>query len=82
MEDPVLHIKRIEKSVNGPNSSLRSGVFLVQRQHILHVQPGAKEDGGAFVDGLGLNVQNGSVAGAGQPTRVLHDEGDGIALIQ
>lgn len=63
-------------------TALLPGVFPTDGDVLQHVFWGAHRHGSPLVDALGLDVQDGLVAGGGHAARLLNDVGHGVALVQ
>lgn len=63
-------------------TALLLGVFPTDGDVLQHVFWRAQRHGSPLVDALGLDVQDGLVAGGGHAARLLNDEGHGVALVQ
>lgn len=57
-------------------------MLLHEGQELVDVIRGADHEGHPLVEPLRLDVQHPLGAGGGEAPRLLHDEGDGVALVQ
>lgn len=57
-------------------------MFLEDGDVLLHIVGGAQHHWDPLVDGVGLDVQHVRGPGRGHPSRLLHDVGHGVALVQ